>query len=76
MKNFKWTSIVFWSISILIDVVYFLLHYFSPAKEKKFQLSNSHLMLVTMNLLMPNFMKVLEAWANGVIQSLFGILRV
>ena len=76
LTYFKWTSIAFWTISILIDIAYYLLHYFTQTEKKKFELSNSHLMLAAMNFLVPNFMKVLEAWANGAIQSLFGILKI
>jgi hypothetical protein len=72
ISQFNKVSIISWIICWIIDIIYYVFQFKS---DKKFHLSQSHLMLATMNFFVPMFLKISEAWANALIQSLFSTLK-
>ena len=68
MKN---VSLVSWLLIYISDLVYFFAF---KEFDSKFQLSNCHLVLVCVNILVPILISIGEAWSNAVIHNLFDIL--
>lgn len=60
-------------VALASDITYYFMY---AEGGQKFQMSDSHLILTSMNFFVPLIHKISEAWACSLMYSLFDILQV
>ena len=69
----QWLSVGFWTLTIASDLIYFFLN---RGADTKFELGVCHIILASINFLIPMLFQVSEAWTNAVFLRLFDLLQI
>jgi hypothetical protein len=72
-ENLEKYIIGLWMVIIISDLLYYFLN---GDDDVDFELSSCHMILASINLIIPTLIKVSEAWTNAVFYRLFDLLQI